>query len=156
MEVPRLGVKSDLHLPAYTPQQLRIQAMSGPYTTAHSNARSPTHWMRPRIKPVSSPIPVRFVSTELQWNSSPFSLSQTQLIEGTVLSLVCVLGSFVINELTTYIWDLSWVLSYKYFFGPLASSCAISTLFGDCSFIRWFEVRREVSSNCSSLFTWSP
>ena len=39
MEVPRLGVKLELQLPAYA--------------TAHSNAGSLTHWARPGIKPVS-------------------------------------------------------------------------------------------------------
>ena len=44
MEVPRLGVESELQLPAYTaPQQRRIRASSATYTTAHGNARSLTH-----------------------------------------------------------------------------------------------------------------
>ena len=50
MEFPRLGVQLELQLPAYT--------------TAHGNARSLTHWMRPGIEPASSWIPVRFVSAE--------------------------------------------------------------------------------------------
>ena len=50
MEIPRLGVKSELQLPAYT--------------TAHSNARSLTLWARPGIEPASSWIVVRFVSAE--------------------------------------------------------------------------------------------
>ena len=36
MEVPRLGVKSELHLLAYTPARATD-------TTAHGNAGSPTH-----------------------------------------------------------------------------------------------------------------
>ena len=43
MKVPRLGVKSELQLPAYTTQQLGIQAESATYTTAHGNAGSLTH-----------------------------------------------------------------------------------------------------------------
>ena len=45
MEVSRLGVKSELWLPAYTPQsqQLGNQATRVTYTTAHSNAGSLTH-----------------------------------------------------------------------------------------------------------------
>jgi len=58
MEVPRLGFKSELQLPAYT--------------TAHSNTGSLTHWARPGIKSVSSWILVRFVTTELWWEL-PFS-----------------------------------------------------------------------------------
>ena len=48
MEVPRLGVKLNLQLAAYT--------------TAHGNAGSPTHWVRPRIELASSWILVRFLS----------------------------------------------------------------------------------------------
>ena len=40
MEVPRLGVQSELQLPTPQPQQLGIQATSTTYATAHSNARS--------------------------------------------------------------------------------------------------------------------
>ena len=39
MEVPRLGVDSELQLPAYT----TATAMSETYTTAHSSAVSLTH-----------------------------------------------------------------------------------------------------------------
>ena len=44
IEVPRLGVKSELQL----------QAASATYTTAHDNARSLTHWARPGIEPETS------------------------------------------------------------------------------------------------------
>ena len=63
MEVPRIGVESQLQLPAYT----TATAMRAPsnvhdlYTTAHGNAGSLTHWARPGIKPASSWILVRFV-----------------------------------------------------------------------------------------------
>ena len=50
--------------PTPQPQQCRIWAASETYTTAHSNTRSLTHWARPGIKPVSSWILVRLVSTE--------------------------------------------------------------------------------------------
>ena len=52
-EVPRLG----------------IRVMSTTYNTAHSNAESLTHWVRPGIKPepASSWILVMFVTTEPQW-----------------------------------------------------------------------------------------
>ena len=53
MEVPRLGVKSELQLPAYT--------------TAQSNARSLIHWARPGIEPTPSWILVSLVTTELKW-----------------------------------------------------------------------------------------
>ena len=48
MEVPRIGVKLELQLPAYT--------------IAHHNTRSLTHRVRPGIEPAFSWIPVRFVN----------------------------------------------------------------------------------------------
>ena len=55
MEVPGLGVKSELHLrPASQPQQHRIQAASASIAEVCSYARFLTHWVRPRIKPTSS------------------------------------------------------------------------------------------------------
>ena len=48
IEVPRLGVKSELYPLAYT--------------TGHRNTRSLAHWARPRIEPVSLWMLVRFVS----------------------------------------------------------------------------------------------
>ena len=45
----------------------KIWAASATYSTAHRNARSPTHWARPGIKPTSSWIPVGFVSAEPKW-----------------------------------------------------------------------------------------
>ena len=47
MEVPRLGVESELQLLAYTTaQQCQIRAVSAIYTTAHGSAGSLTHWVR--------------------------------------------------------------------------------------------------------------
>ena len=55
MEVPRLGVESELQLqPTLQPWQHWIQAASVTYATACSNTRSLTHWVRPGIKPASS------------------------------------------------------------------------------------------------------
>jgi len=68
MEIPRIGVKSELQLPSYsTPQQRWIWATSANYTTSHSNAGSLTHWVRPGIEPATSWFLVRFVSAEPQW-----------------------------------------------------------------------------------------
>ena len=49
------------------PKQLWIWAVYAIYTTAHSNIRSPIHWVRPGIEPASSWILVRFISTAPQW-----------------------------------------------------------------------------------------
>ena len=44
MEVPRLGVESELQPPAYAqPQQRGTRVASATYTTAHGNAGSLTH-----------------------------------------------------------------------------------------------------------------
>ena len=68
MEVPRLGVKSELQLPATPqPQQLRIQVTSATYITAYSNTRSLIHWARPGIEPSSPWMLARFVTAKLQW-----------------------------------------------------------------------------------------
>ena len=63
MEVPRLGVQSELQLMAYatataTPDPSHICT----YTTAHSNAGFLTHWTRPAIKPESSQMLDGFVN----------------------------------------------------------------------------------------------
>ena len=68
-EFPRLGVKSELQLPAYT--------------TTHAKARSLTHWVRPGIKPTTSRILVRVVTCwaamglpgEGTWKKRPWFLA---------------------------------------------------------------------------------
>ena len=68
MEVPRLGSSWTCSCqPTPQSQQYQIHAMSETYTTAHSNARSSTHWTRPGIEPASSWLPARFVSAEPRW-----------------------------------------------------------------------------------------
>ena len=48
MEVPRLGVKLELQLPAYTTATASWDPSSAAtYTTAHSNSGSLTHWTKP-------------------------------------------------------------------------------------------------------------
>ena len=53
-------------LPRPQPQQHQIRAMSATYTTAHDNAGSLTHCMKPGIEPSTSWFLVRFASTEPQ------------------------------------------------------------------------------------------
>ena len=50
MEVPRLGVQTELQPPAYTTATLDPSSVCN-LTTAHSNARSLTHWVRPGAEP---------------------------------------------------------------------------------------------------------
>ena len=61
MEVPRLGVKLELQLPAYT-TATATQDLRPIYTTAQGNTRSLTHWARPGIKPATSWFLIRFIS----------------------------------------------------------------------------------------------
>ena len=66
MEVPRLQVSLELCCscqPMPEPQQRQIQAAPVTYTTAHCNAGSLTHWVKPGIKPATSWFLVGFVST---------------------------------------------------------------------------------------------
>ena len=79
MEVPRLGVESELQLLAYT--TATATAMPDPsYTAAHGNAGSLTHWVRPGIEPSSSWILFRFVSAEPRWELLHF-LSASVLLQ---------------------------------------------------------------------------
>ena len=71
MEVPRLGVKSELSCcPMPQPQQHSIRAVSTTYTAAHGNTGSLTHWARPGIKPATSRFLVGFVSVNHDGRSS--------------------------------------------------------------------------------------
>ena len=63
MEVPRLGSNWGYSCPPTPqPQQHRCRGASVTYTTAHSNARSLTHWVRPGIEPTTSWFLAGFVS----------------------------------------------------------------------------------------------
>ena len=71
MEVPRLGIKSELQLPAYTTATAtRDPSHICNLTIAHGNTRSLTHWKRPGIEHASSWILVRFISAE-PWRELP-------------------------------------------------------------------------------------
>ena len=59
------SIQSYSHWPI--PQQRGIQASSATYTKAHNTTRSPTHWVRLGIKPTTSEIQVRSISTVPQW-----------------------------------------------------------------------------------------
>ena len=69
MKVPRLGIKLELQLPAYT--------------TAHGSARSLTHQGGPGIEPTSSWILVRFVAAEPWWER-PVSF----IFKGTAITFI--------------------------------------------------------------------
>ena len=73
MEVTRLGSNQSYSCwPSPQAQQRQIWGASETYTSAHSNAGSPTHWTKPGIKPTSLWILVRFFSTVSQWKLHGF------------------------------------------------------------------------------------
>ena len=91
------------------PQQHEIWAMSVTYTTAHSNARSLTHWVRPGIEPASSWILAGFITTEPEQEFLLYTfLTATSITAVTSASLsffICKMG------LTTYLpLDVLWGL----------------------------------------------
>ena len=59
--------QSCCYRPTPQPQQRQIWAASVTYTTAHGNARSSTHWVRPGMEPATSRFLFRFVSTAPRW-----------------------------------------------------------------------------------------
>ena len=67
MEVPRLGVKLELKLPAT-------------YTIAHSNARSLNHLVRPGIKHTTSWLLVGFISTVPLTGTLSYGFSNAQRV----------------------------------------------------------------------------
>ena len=64
VEVPRLRIESELHLPAYT-TAIAMPDPSHIWNLHHSSGKAGflTRWARPRIKPVSSWILVKFVTS---------------------------------------------------------------------------------------------
>ena len=63
MEVPRLGIQSELQLPAYSRAAVMpdLSCICNP-NQAHNNAGSLTHWARSGINPATSWFLVRLVS----------------------------------------------------------------------------------------------
>ena len=96
MDVPRLGVKLELQLLAYT----TATATWGPscncdlYIIAHSNTGSLTHWGRAGIEPVSSWILVRLVTAEPQWEH----LSKEILIQKDACTPMFITALFTITK----------------------------------------------------------
>ena len=67
MEVPRLGVKSELLVYTTATATWDPSRVCDLDTTVHSNTRSLTHRVRPGIEPASSWILVEFVTAEPRW-----------------------------------------------------------------------------------------
>ena len=76
MEVPRLGVKSELQVSAYTTATATsdLSCICDLHYSSRQ-CRSPTHWARPGIEPASSWILVRFVSAAPPWELGVYILN---------------------------------------------------------------------------------
>ena len=113
MEVPRLGVESELYLPAYT-TATAIQDLRGMcnYTTAHNNTRSLTHWVRPEMEPASSWILVRFITTEPWWEPHKVFLCTLFYLILTIVIWRYSITIFIINYIlqVRILKELTWVL----------------------------------------------
>ena len=84
MEVPRPGVKSELQLLVYTTATATLDlSRTSTNTIAQGNARALIHCVGPGIKPASSRILVKFITTEPQWELPSCILKS--FIFGTVL-----------------------------------------------------------------------
>ena len=87
-------------------QQCRIWAMSSTYTTAHGNSGSPAHWARPGIKPASSLILVRFITTE------PQGELQVQISKLVVIYFQPFKGVISLCGFHNFCWDLAFSLIF--------------------------------------------
>ena len=74
MEVPRLGVESELQLLAYD-TATSTQDQSHVCDLHHSSGQHQTHWARPGIEPASSWILVGLISTEQQQELPPLHIA---------------------------------------------------------------------------------
>ena len=75
---------------------------SATYTTAHSNAGSLTHWVRPGIEPVSSWILVRFFTTEPQWKLLVYSILSLWFDHSPFWCLLTYLGTIYYFTLLSF------------------------------------------------------
>ena len=99
IEVPRLGVESELHLPAYTKATAMPDwAVSATYTTVHGNTGSLTHWVRPGIKPAASWLLVRFVSPEPRWELHQFDMFKRTFFSRNSKVFIKLTGIFPFYE----------------------------------------------------------
>ena len=104
MKVPRLGVESELQLPAYatataTPDLRHIGNL---YTAVHGSARLPIHWVGPGLEPPSSWILVLFVTVEPQWEF----LNYLPILVYTRGYLFYSLGYFILLLKLFHLWPV--------------------------------------------------
>ena len=106
MEVPRLGVESELQLSAYT-TATATRDPSCVFDLHHSSwqRRSLTHCARPGIEPASSWILVRFVSVAPQQNSFLFYFIYFFVISNDLWLRFHNVGSISCHLFTACIWQ---------------------------------------------------
>ena len=90
-----------------------IPALSATYTTAHGNARTLTHWVRPGIKPMSSWTLVGFVTSELQWEP-PHLIFSTYVIWVSVWWLLGLPGISEVILILTLVCFIFFLLKARY------------------------------------------
>ena len=163
MKAPRLGVKSELQLPAYTKATAtRDLSHVCTHTTAHSIARSSTHWARRGIKPTSPWILVEFFNHWAMkgppWNSfdresDDFSFALMILVRGFVIEIRIENGHQWINGKERLICYFSFLSPPNKYFGEKKMS--LSPI--NCSFMLLFWKNsdlhsRHFTSFCCCLF----
>ena len=120
---PGKGVELELQLPPTPqPQQCKIWAASLTYTTAHGNARSLTHRLRPGIELAASWILVRFITDEPRGELPIFfflisriSFPPPQVLSLSVFSLggLCVCIFWLSNLLQVAVYNACLPPCYK-------------------------------------------
>ena len=127
MEVPRLGIESELQLlPTPQPQQCSIWAASATYTTAHGKALSQTCWARTGIEPASSWILVGFISTVPQ-GELPCIISWFFSLKINFLILKQLWGDAVcFMPILGWLCCLQWLREHCHsLYGPVIASCQV-------------------------------
>ena len=125
--------------PTPWPQQCRIWCYSATYTTAHGNAGSLTHWLRPGIEPSSSWVLVRFIN---HW-----AMTGTPRVWNFCLKLIDIKWESSKNYLNLYKEIMRWAKNFvwmaKCFFGNYIDNLLILVGFFVCFFLffLWLHLR---------------
>ena len=126
MEVPRLGVKLELHLrPTQKSWQHQIWASYVVFTTACCNIRFLTNWTRTGIEPSSSQDKVRSLTHWATMGTPNFSIIKTP----TSLSLISFIYSLLLLELIIALGVIKWwhsiIISMFTIYRRLSYTCTV-------------------------------
>ena len=100
-------------------QQCQIRASSVTYTTAHGNAESLTHWMRPGIKPTISWFLVRFISTVPQQELQHYLCNVLNSYKHGLISELFFFPSY---------WSIFVLLEMYQIYGCFGDSCYLDNI----------------------------